>query len=151
MVTAESSRHDVLVQRAADLLHHAGERMTGPRRVVLQALAGDGHLSAEAVVEQVKAIDPTVHRASVYRALETLSRLGLVQHVHLGHGATAYHLVDEEHPHAHCLTCGRVIDLPEQPFRALAESLRDESGFVLDAGHIALSGQCGACRAGSTS
>jgi Fe2+ or Zn2+ uptake regulation protein len=147
MVTAGPPDPDTVLQRAADLLHGVGERMTGPRRVVLRALAaGGGHLSAEAVLEQVNAIDPTVHRASVYRALETMSRLGLVQHVHLGHGATAYHLVDEQHPHAHCLSCGRLIDLPEQPFRALADALRDEAGFVLDVGHIALSGQCNECR-----
>ncbi len=152
--SAESRSPEALLERAAEILHRSGERMTGPRRAVLTALselgAGGAHVSAEDVVERVRVIDAGVHRASVYRTLDALTRLEMVQHVHLGHGATAYHLVDEEHPHAQCTSCGRVFDLPEEPFAELARRLRDDAGFRVDAGHIALAGVCADCAASAS-
>ena len=75
-------------------LHARGERMTRPRQAVLLALAEQpGHPTAEQLVSAVAERDSTVHRASVYRTLDALAQLGIVQHVHLGHGPTVYHLV----------------------------------------------------------
>ncbi len=123
--------------------------MTGPRRAVLASLAGvRGHRSAEDVVSAVADGAPGVHRASVYRALDALVEIGVVQHVHLGHGATAYHLVDALGPHLHlqCHDCGAVLDVPASLLGGVARRLRREHGFDLDAGHVALSGTCDRCR-----
>jgi len=139
---------DVLGLVAARL-RARGERMTAPRRAVVTALAShEGHLGAEDVVQAVAGIDAGVHRASVYRSLEALSALGVVQHVHVGHGATAYHLVaaGAPHPHAQCRDCGAVVDLPPGVLDAVGRRLRRDSDFELDAGHVALSGRCAACR-----
>lgn len=124
--------------------------MTGPRRAVIAALAAGqpSHLTPDQVVAAVAQLDPTVHRASVYRALEVLSTLGVVQHVHLGHGTTAYHLAaPHEHLHAHCVRCDQVIDLPGSLLDDVARRVADEYGFVLDPAHVALSGTCASCRA----
>lgn len=128
-------------------LRARGERMTRPRRVVLTALARrGGHVLAAEVVEAVSEVDPAVHRASVYRTLETLSALGVVQHLHLGHGGTAYHLADSaHHVHAQCQVCGAVEDLPADLLDGVAEQVALRSGFLLDPGHVALSGTCRAC------
>ena len=95
-------------------------------------------------------LDAGVHRASVYRALEALTDAGLVQHVHLGHGATAYHLADDtgEHLHLQCGVCGAVIDAPVAVLGSVRRRLLREHGFDLDAAHVALSGTCAACREG---
>lgn len=140
---------DDLVAEVAAGLRARGERMTGPRRVVLTVLAErGGHLGAEDVVSAVAAIDATVHRASVYRTLEALSGLGVVQHVHVGHGATAYHLITDLGPHLHaqCRICGAVRDLPGHLLDDVASMLARRHAFVLDAGHVALSGTCAGCR-----
>lgn len=147
-----AARPDELAQvlsSTAELLRARGDRMTGPRRAVLTALAGQAsHLSPEQVVAAVARVDPSVHRASVYRALEALSGLGVLQHVHLGHGTTAYHLADHrEHLHAHCTGCDRVIDLPGDLLDQVGESLLRDHGFTLAASHVALSGLCADCRA----
>ena len=147
---ATPSGADALVRRATELLHARGERMTGARRAVLRVLAADGgHCGAETVVARVAELDPGVHRASVYRALEALSGLGLVQHVHLAHGSTSYHVVTGSHAHLHlqCRRCGLVRDVPSGLLDGVAAVLADRHGFVLDAGHVALSGLCGACAA----
>jgi Fur family ferric uptake transcriptional regulator len=144
------SAAEPVLELVAERLRARGERMTGPRRAVISALAAsDGHLSAEEVVQAVAGVDASVHRASVYRSLEALSQLGVVQHVHVGHGATAYHLVMHggPHPHAQCRVCGAVVDLPPNVLDAVARRLERESGFEVDAEHVALSGRCAACAA----
>jgi Fur family transcriptional regulator, ferric uptake regulator len=139
------------IRTAAALLRDRGERMTGPRRAVLAALAArPEHLTADQVVGAVAAHDPSVHRASVYRTLERLSQLGVVQHVHVGHGTTTYHLAaDQPHLHAQCEWCGVVLDLPADLLDDVRDALEASRGFVLAPTHVALSGWCGHCEGGA--
>jgi Fur family transcriptional regulator, ferric uptake regulator len=130
------------------MLRAKGERMTAPRRAVLTALAQtSGHLTMEEVVAAVDQIAPQVHRTSVYRTLAALCDLGVVQHVHLGHGATAYHLTGAGGPHLHaqCRECGRIMDLPTDLLTEVARRMGELHGFELDATHVALSGLCLDC------
>lgn len=140
-----------LAHEVAARLRAQGQHVTRPRRVVAEVLATAGaHLSAEEVVQAVARCAPDVHRASIYRALEALAVAGVVQHVHLGHGGTAHHLVDlaaddGAHLHLQCRSCGEVQDAPATLLRAAGRRLRREHGFRLDATHVALSGLCAAC------
>ena len=139
---------DAVIEEAAALLRARGDRMTGPRRAVLTVLAlRQSHLAPDQVVAAVADLDAGVHRASVYRALEALGELGVVQHMHLGHGTTAYHLAAEHrHLHAACGRCGAVVDLPGDLLDDVAARLDDAQGFALDPAHVALSGTCLRCR-----
>lgn len=132
-------------------LHRRGERMTPAREAVLSVLlaAGTHHLAAEEIATLAAQRTPGVHRASVHRTLELLVQLGLVQHVHAGHGPARYHLADHHsaHVHLHCHRCGELFDLPPDLLDDVAERLRRQYGFELDAGHMALSGTCAACSA----
>jgi Fur family ferric uptake transcriptional regulator len=140
---------DAAVEAAAALLRGRGERLTSPRVAVVRALAGrHDHLTAEQVVAVVAQTVPAVHRASVYRALDTLAGLGIVAHVHLGHGTTTYHLAAPhlpEHLHAQCADCGRVFDLPADSLDGVVERVARVTGFRLEPAHVALSGTCEAC------
>lgn len=134
------------VERTAALLRSRGERMTGPRRAVVQVLAStSGHLGVDAVLEAVARIDPSVHRASVFRALHALSVAGIVQHVHEGHGSTVYHLRHAPHLHAQCRSCGEIIDVRADLLDGVRDDLARELGFALDPEHVALSGTCASC------
>lgn len=136
-----------LVTDTTARLRARGERMTAARRAVLVALAHNpGHHTADAVAGLVAAVEPAVHRSSVYRGLETLCGLGVVAHVHVGHGTTVYHLADAPHLHAQCRRCGAVVDLPATALDAAAAALASEHGFTLDPTHVALSGTCSACQ-----
>lgn len=135
-----------LVAQVGEVMRARGERMTAARRAVLLALATTpGHLSVEEL--HTRAADGRLPRSSVYRALDALSALGVVQHIHLGHGATAYHLRDELEPHLHaqCRRCESVLDLPADALDPVAAHLAG-LGFVLDPAHTALSGLCADCR-----
>lgn len=140
---------DAAVEAAAALLRGRGERLTSPRVAVVRVLAGrHDHLTAEQVVAGVAQAAPAVHRASVYRALDTLAGLGIVAHVHLGHGTTTYHLAAPhlpQHMHAQCADCGRIFDLPADTLDGVVEHVAEVTGFRLEPAHVALSGTCEAC------
>ena len=66
---------------------------------------------------------PDVAPSTVYRTLEVLERLGQVEHVHLGHGPSKYHLAERVHVHLMCRGCDRVIELPDTYLDDLATRL----------------------------
>lgn len=138
---------EAALQRVAQALRARGERMTAPRATVVRALVtAGGHVGAEEVLARVTDLDPSVHRASVYRALNALTSAGVVHHVHESHGGTVYHLRSEPHLHAQCRACGAVIDVRADLLDGVAGALAAEIGFALDAEHVALSGTCARCR-----
>lgn len=134
-----------LLDEVADRFRERGERMTSQRRAVLRALATTpGHLSAEEI--QALADNGALHLSSIYRNLEALAAVGVVQHIHLGHGATAYHLArDGAHLHLECRVCGVIRDLPVGVLDGAAATLRTDHAFVLEPAHTALSGRCADC------
>lgn len=130
----------------ASTLRTHGERLTPARRRVLSVLALSGdHLTADEVLDRVQAEAPSVHRATVYRTLDTLSRLGIVEHTHLGHGAAVYHLADDNHHHLVCEACGRITEVPASVFAPIERRLRTDYDFVMRPRHFAVVGHCRAC------
>jgi Fur family transcriptional regulator, ferric uptake regulator len=128
------------------LLRSRGDRLTASRRAVVEALlAGDHHATADEIVARVAESHPEVHRATVYRTLDRLEEVGVLTHVHLGHGPSTFHLNDRPHHHAVCSSCGAVVEVPLGALEDLAAQLRTESGFELSPQHFALSGRCRDC------
>ena len=85
------------------LLRAQGGRVTTCRRAILEAFLGiGGHVTAEVLTARVQASQPDVHESTVYRFLDELERLGVVDHVHLGHGPAVYHLASDAHHHLVC-------------------------------------------------
>jgi Fe2+ or Zn2+ uptake regulation protein len=132
--------------RLLDELRDRGERMTIARRALLEVLAdARSHLTADEILAEVQRQHPEVHRATVYRTLETLDRLGIVEHTHLGHGAAAYHLADDVHQHLVCEVCGAVVEVPATLFKDVEQRLQRDYGFVMRPFHFAIVGRCENC------
>jgi Fur family transcriptional regulator, ferric uptake regulator len=130
----------------ADQLRSRGLRLTAQRQLVLDAVSALGHATPDQVHAQVARTAAGVNITTIYRTLELLERLGLVTHTHLSHGAPTYHAVGEEqHVHLVCRSCGRVAELSSQVLAPLAQTLSREQSFLVDIGHVALFGVCGAC------
>lgn len=126
----------------------AGGRRTASRQAIVEAVVGTGgHLTAEQIATAVQVRFPSVNLSTVYRTLEALEDLRVVDHVHLGHGRAVYHLTDESHQHLFCEHCERVQEVPISKLRPLFGMLEDEFGFELDRRHFAIVGRCRACRA----
>ncbi|NCW91747.1 MAG: transcriptional repressor, partial [Actinobacteria bacterium] len=83
----------------------------------------------------------------VYRNLETLENVGLVQHTHLGHGGATYHAAEElTHLHLVCGKCEAVGDAPLEIASTFVNALSDEYGFKTDVSHFAIYGTCSNCQ-----
>ncbi|MDQ3643091.1 MAG: transcriptional repressor [Actinomycetota bacterium] len=128
------------------MLRAQGGRVTTGRRAILEAFLGiGGHVTAEALTARVQATQPDVHESTVYRFLDELERLNVVDHVHLGHGPAVYHLASDAHHHLVCDGCGTVVEVPEELFAELRGRLQTDFGFTLQPRHFAVTGRCRAC------
>jgi Fe2+ or Zn2+ uptake regulation protein len=144
------SCEDLAVERVDAILQALrsdGGRITTGRRAIVTALvtAPDHHVTADAVAAAVQADHPDVHLSTVYRTLDALERLGIVDRVNLGPGGAVYHLTHHAHHHLVCERCGAVTEVPEAVFASLAGELQARHGFRLSARHLSLSGRCAAC------
>ncbi len=132
------------------LLRAGGGRATATRRATIDVLlsAGDDeHLNAEEILHRVRRQVPDVAESTVYRTLASLEELGVITHLHLGHGPSTYHQAANSHQHLVCQTCGSIIDVPDTIFDDLAAHIDEGYGFIIDPRHFALQGTCRACRA----
>ncbi|MGH9069410.1 MAG: Fur family transcriptional regulator [Acidimicrobiales bacterium] len=131
------------------LLRTQGGRVTTARRAVIGALVGArGHVTAEDLADRVQAAHPDVHLSTVYRTLDALEHMGIVDHTHLGHGRAVYHLADDPHQHLVCEVCGKVVEVPDATFAELAGQLEAGYGFAIRPSHFAVLGRCAACARG---
>jgi len=129
-----------------DRLRASGGRITSARRALVNALfEHGGHPTAEDLTAIVQAQHPDVAQSTIYRILDDLEQLGEVHHTHLGHGPAVYHLAEAAHPHVVCEDCGHAEELDRETFNELARRLAKEQGFVISAGHFAVTGQCQKC------
>ena len=127
-------------------LRRRGGRVTSARRALVIALVeANGHVTAEDLAARVQRAHPDVHLSTIYRSLETLEKLGIVDHVHLGHGRAVYHLADDPHQHLVCEACGHVLEVPDSTFADLEGELRREYGFAIRPSHFAVLGRCSHC------
>ena len=127
-------------------LRKRGLRLTPQRELVLQAVRTLGHATPDEVSAHIRTTHPGVNLSTVYRNLETLENVGLVQHTHIGHGGVRYHAADEEiHAHLNCESCGLIIEVPISATAPVTQSFIDDFGFHTDLAHLAIAGRCEAC------
>ncbi len=134
------------LDRILGMLRERGGRLTTARRAIITALVDSGsHVTADELSATVREAHPDVHLTTIYRCLETLEGMGVVDHVHLGHGRAVYHLNDELHQHLVCDRCQAVVEVPDSLFDDLAARVRGEYGFTIRPHHFAVLGRCADC------
>ena len=109
-------------------------------------MAAPGHLSAVQPTAEVQARAPDVNLSTIYRNLEELERLRVVDRTHLGHGPATYHLASAAHGHLVCEKCGSMTEVPQDLFVGLAEQARERYGFAIDPHRFAVTGRCASCQ-----
>jgi len=131
----------------AEILRERGLRLTPQRQLILEAVHELGHATPEQVHNYVRERVAGVNITTVYRTLELLEELGLVNHTHLSHGSPTYHATGEDqHVHLVCRGCGSIGEVDPSVMLPVTERLRDEQGFRVDVGHVSLFGECGNCK-----
>jgi Fur family ferric uptake transcriptional regulator len=125
--------------------HH---KLTRPRRLVLEVIAeADHHLTPAEVYRKAKARNPRLGLTSVYRTLELLARLGLVQHIHMNHRHRHYAPVRRDHGHhLVCNGCGRVVEFADCDLEGLARRLARRTRFTIEGHSVELFGRCPDCQ-----
>ncbi|MBK8732451.1 MAG: transcriptional repressor [Actinomycetales bacterium] len=132
----------------ATVLRANGRRLTPQRRRIVEALAGLGHATPDAVAAQVGADGgASVPLSTIYRGLEALEALGVVSHTHLDHRAPTYHLTGHaDHVHLVCRACGRIDEVPASAATEFVAQISASRGFAADVTHMAVHGVCAECR-----
>ena len=132
------------IDDVADELRRRGGRFSTPRRLVLEALfAADRPISADEIAGGDGArIDLT----SVYRALEYLEEIGVVRHLHLGHGPGLYVLTGgAEREYLVCERCGRITTVDSSQLDDVRAEVRKASGYAARFSHFPIVGLCATC------
>jgi Fur family ferric uptake transcriptional regulator len=130
-----------------DRLRASGLRWTPQRRLILDVLeATDGHITGAELVERCRSRDKDTTPSTVYRTLDVLEELGYIRHSHSAAGREEFHVLPSvEHGHLECRSCGGVWELDAADAAKVVDSIAAELGFVVDVGHLTLSGLCTGC------
>jgi len=126
-------------------LDQAGYRSGAARREVIALLAVER--CAVTALEIDRRLD-SVGRASVYRTLEQLERLRLVQRVEIGGDSAGYERVDADQHHHHlvCDECGRLAPFADRSLERAIEAVSEASEFEVSAHDVVLRGRCPDCK-----
>jgi Fur family ferric uptake transcriptional regulator len=135
------------VEQAVDELRSRGLRISAARRLVLEALfAADGPVTAERIAEGLDGRLPRSDLTSVYRNLETFETIGLVRHVHLGHGPGLYALASQaDREYLVCEACDRIRAVPSADLADVRLVIRERFGYEARFGHFPIVGLCPEC------
>ena len=128
----------------------AGYRRTGPRRALAELVASrGGHFTAEELLTESHRRRLRVTRATVFRSLDVLSDLGLVERLDLPTGGHAFVACEpEHHHHVICSSCGSSTPIEDAGIEQLAESIGRATGYEVETHRLELFGRCPACRNG---
>ena len=132
-------------QRALRVLSDAGFRSGGGRRKVVELL---GHQGCALTALEIDRELPDVGRATVYRALDQLEGLGLIQRVDVGGDASGYERVDpsgHHHHHIVCEQCGRVVAFEDDGLEKAIVALAKRPDFTVSSHEVTLRGECASC------
>jgi Fur family transcriptional regulator, ferric uptake regulator len=131
-------------------LREAGFRAGGARAAVLDLMSKqDCCASAQEIHDDLRRSDRSVGIASVYRVLDVLSDLGLVQRVDVGDGVTRFEPASpggDHHHHVVCDDCGKVEPFSDPSLERAIASASGRLGYNVDAHEVVLRGECGDCR-----
>ena len=133
-----------------EALRGAGFRSGGARAAVLDAMAEQACcLSAQELYQRVRADRRSVGIASVYRVLDELVELRLVQRIDVGDGIARYEPAQpdgDHHHHVVCGDCGKVEPFADSMLESAIESASKRLRFSVDEHEVVLRGACGDCR-----
>jgi Fur family ferric uptake transcriptional regulator len=130
-------------------LRRAGHRVSAPARMVLDALfAAEEPVSAERIAGGLDGALPELEATSVYRNLERFQQLGVVSHVHVGHGPGLYALArGRDREYLVCVRCGAVRAVEHEALDQVRALIAAGFGYQASFSHFPIHGVCASCAA----
>jgi Fe2+ or Zn2+ uptake regulation protein/TusA-related sulfurtransferase len=128
---------------AIKFLRADGRRITEERKLLLRIIEKTPHLGASDIYELAREENPKISLSTVYRTVNLLENLGLVEANPLGENRDHYEVRLQEHYHLVCLDCGKVMDIPaSESIRQLARDYNFEIAGV----KLEIYGYCKDCQ-----
>ena len=129
-----------------------GIRLTAQRRALIETIQeATSHLDAASLLERARKRDPNINRATVYRTIELLKRLGLIDELDLMHlnGEKHYYEVKtrKDHLHLACFGCGEIKEFASPAFERLKREIAAKNDFAIQVMRLEVGGLCRRCTA----
>lgn len=140
------------IQRVKEQLHKASYKLTPQREATVRVLLENeaDHLSAEDVYLKVKDKAPEIGLATVYRTLELLAELKVVDKINFGDGVARFDLRKEGAKHFHhhmvCMECGAVDEIEEDLLEDVERRVEKEFNFKILDHRLTFHGICHRCQ-----
>ncbi len=130
-----------------DMLRENGFKVTPQRLAIYDVLAKTtAHPSAEMIFQELQPLYPTMSLATVYKTIEILREIGLVQILNVGEDSFRYDAETSNHPHVRCVECNRVDDLFGVDAAAFAQEVATTTAYQLTGQQFYFFGICPECQ-----
>lgn len=153
MKMTEDKNLSLTIAHWEDALGCSGYRLTRPRRAILRVIAGSSRpLTPVGIFDQARALNPSIGLVTVYRTIDRLVDLNLVERVHLSNSCQTIFRGTQEHRHLLvCSNCGNSayfdgLDI-EEKFSEIGQTL----GYQVTHHWLQLEGLCRNCQERSSS
>ena len=125
-----------------------GLRVTSQRALILAIIRhGRGHLDADEIYRRAREKQPRISLSTVYRTLQTLKKLGLVEELHFDEEHHHYEVKPStEHHHLVCVGCGRVVEFKCPLSQEMKDSISREKNFEVTEVEVQMRGYCPKCQ-----
>jgi len=132
-----------------DALDEAGYRLTAPRRALAGLVAGrDGHFTADDLLDAARRRRLGLGRATIFRALDVLTELGVIERLDLPSGEHAFVACQPaHHHHVVCASCGRTTFVADHGLEQVAAEIGRKTGYRIATHRLELFGVCPDCQA----
>ncbi|MGA7193971.1 MAG: Fur family transcriptional regulator [Anaerolineales bacterium] len=129
-------------------LQDNGYRLTGARRAVVEIIAASQRaLTPVEVYDAARDQYPALGLVTVYRTLEKLEELGLIQRVHQPQGCQAFITAGNGHQHLLlCSKCGRTTLFEGDDLNQFIKSVARKTGYQINEHWLQLFGLCENCK-----
>lgn len=138
-----------------DMLKEKGLKVTNQRVIILKVLSSSPgmHLTTEEIYDLVKDEYPEIGLATVYRTLQLLLDLNLIDKINLNDGFIRYEIAEDKnkisghhHHHLICTECGNVFSFEDDLLENLEEKISSKTGFEVIDHEVKLYGYCKNCK-----
>lgn len=130
-----------------ELLRGNGFKVTPQRLAVYEVLANTKeHPNAEMIFNSLQATYPTMSLATVYKTIDILNEIGLVQILNAGEDSFRYDADMSNHAHVRCVECGRVDDVFDLDAAKVTQEIEAGTRYHLTGQQFYFYGVCPDCQ-----
>lgn len=129
------------------MLRDKGFKVTPQRLAIYETLRQTkAHPSAEMIFNELQPAYPTMSLATVYKTIEILKAIGLIQVLNVGEDSFRYDAEVSNHPHVRCMKCCRVDDIMGIESDEFIELISQSTSYKLTGQQFYFYGVCPKCQ-----